>query len=84
MSAGLGFGQGRYFARLPSQKRKRAAQPETRPKAERGNHGPDGLHHAGLEHRGAGTNRHTANDNQSPKKHVVQTDAFPSSTATAK
>ena len=65
-------------------KRKRAAQPETRAKAERGNHGPDGLHHAGLEHRWAGTNRHTANDNQSPKKHVVQTDAYPSSTATAK
>lgn len=37
-----------------------------------------------LEHLRTGTNRHTANYKQSPKNHVVQTDAFPSSTATAK
>ena len=55
-----------------SQKRKRAAQPEPRTKAERGGGRPfdrlrTGLHHARLKYWWAGTNRQTTNDNNSRK-----------------
>ncbi|PZN72122.1 MAG: hypothetical protein DM484_24985 [Candidatus Methylumidiphilus alinenensis] len=83
MSAGLGLD--RADTSPTSQAKNESGRPSLKPgQCRAGRRGPDGLHHAGLEHRGAGTNRHTANGNQSPKKHVVQTDAFPSSTATAK